>query len=292
MDELDTYLFDRERRRRQDQRQRDVTILARDGTRLAGTLFEPKDMRRAVVIASATGVKRGYYTRFAEFLRDRGTCVLAFDYRGIGGSRIGSAADSPAAMHEWGELDLDAAIEWMILHAGVPRTHVIGHSVGGQLVGLVPDPERIRSIVMVASQSGDIRLWPAPARWRYELLFYGVVPTITHAMGYLPGWFGIGEDLPPGVALEWARWCRTEGYIDRKSGYPKVRAPILALGFDDDPYAPPAAIDALLDFYSSAEKVRRQIKGTRVGHFGFFRDRFRHSLWRDVQAWLDHFEAS
>jgi len=285
---IDVYLFDREARRAIDRTHplgRDVTIVCTDGVRLAGSLFEAQNARAAVVIASATGVRKHYYARFASFLRSAGFSVLTFDYRGIGGSKIGSAKDSSAAMHEWGELDLDAAIAWSIAHTGFSSVHVIGHSVGGQLVGLVPNPDRIASMVLVAAQSGDFRLWPAPARWRMAAIFYGVVPSVTRAIGYFPGVLGIGEDLPRGVALEWARWCRTPGYVGRR-GFRRVRAPLLAFGFDDDPYAPPAAVSALLDLYESSPQKRRQISRTRVGHFGFFRDRFRNTLWREVQRWL------
>lgn len=99
-------------------------------------------------------------------------------------------------------------------HMGRPgRVAVVGHSVGGQLVGLLPDASRISALVTIGAQSGDWRLWPLPTRLAMAVLWYGLVPGVTHAVGYLPGSLGIGEDLPAGVALEWARWCRTPGYL-------------------------------------------------------------------------------
>jgi predicted alpha/beta hydrolase len=299
---LDTYLFHREARELEEPvvsaraLGQQVMFAARDGHRLVGSLFAPSGQAPTgvVVVASATGVRRGYYARFAADLCDQGFAVLTCDYRGIGDSRDGPMAESTAAMHEWGEQDLDAAIALAMDRFGVPSVSVVGHSVGGQLLGLVPNPSRIARVVTVGSQSGEVWLWPSPAKWRMALVMYGLIPGITRAVGYLPGALGIGEDLPKGVALEWARWCRTPGYLmseggaPRREAYAQLRAPILAFGFDDDPYAPPDAVSALLGFYENAPSTRRQVsrQEARVGHFGFFRSKFRGTFWREVSAFL------
>jgi predicted alpha/beta hydrolase len=198
-------------------------------------------------------------------------------------------------MHDWGERDLAYVLVWAAASLGDgSRAAIVGHSVGGQLVGLLPDPARVSALVTVGAQSGDYRLWPLPARLAMAVVWYGVVPGVTHAVGYLPGALGIGEDLPAGVALEWARWCRTPGYLvgedgaARREGFAKLDAPVLALGFDDDVYAPLAAIDALHALYVRARVERRQLGRSdgRFGHFGFFRKRHR-ALWRDVATFLD-----
>lgn len=52
---------------------RDFKLIARDGYALAATLFEPASSNaRAVLICAATGVRRGYYARFAGYLAERG----------------------------------------------------------------------------------------------------------------------------------------------------------------------------------------------------------------------------
>src|SRR5690606_29295938 len=103
-----------------------------------------------------------------------------FDYRGIGGSRAPGAAWHGADMRTWGEQDLAGVIcdvsERRAL-GGHGRALVVGHSVGGQLLGLLPEPARVAASVNVASGSGDYRLWPASARWRMALLWYGLVPS-------------------------------------------------------------------------------------------------------------------
>lgn len=271
----------------------DVRITTTDGIALAGTVWDPAARAKShvVVVAPATGVLRRYYAPFAAWLSTRGFAVVTFDYRGMGDSRTGAVAP---AMHDWGERDLAAVVAWAGDGLGDGRAAVVGHSVGGQLVGLLPDPSRVSALVTVGAQSGDYRLWPLPSRLAMAVLWYGVVPGVTRAVGYLPGSLGIGEDLPAGVALEWARWCRTPGYLagggfeSRREGFARLRAPVLAYGFDDDAYAPRAAVDALLALYVSAPVDRRQLgrEAGRFGHFGFFRERHR-GLWRDVAAFLE-----
>jgi predicted alpha/beta hydrolase len=302
---LESYLFYRHRRPGLEKPERPslgrpLYVAAKDGYRLAVSVFDPPEgaarPERLVVIASATGVRRGYYAAFASWLATRGMRVVTFDYRGIGGSRPKRLTGFEASLVDWGELDLARILEWAATEYGDGRTCVVGHSVGGQLLGLVPDPSSIRAVVLVGSQSGDYRLWPGIAeRAWYGALWYAVVPGVASTLGYLPGSLGIGEDLPGGVAREWAQWCRTPGYMvggdnhGRRALYRRLESPILAFGFDDDDYAPPAAVSALLALYENAAITRRQISRAeaKVGHFGFFRERFRSSLWHEAASFLE-----
>lgn len=303
---LESYLFYRHRRPQMDAVPptpgRRTHVTAKDGYPLAVTVFDPPGERASrasrdlVVIASATGVRQRYYAPFAAWLASRGTRVVTFDYRGIGDSRPEKLAGFDASLLDWAERDLGGIVEWAAVEYGGGRTSLVGHSIGGQLVGLLPDPRLLRAVVMVGSQSGDFRLWPGLAeRAWYGALWYALVPGVAGALGYLPGALGIGEDLPGGVAREWAEWCRTRDYMvggehgARRALYARLRAPVLAFGFDDDDYAPPAAVSALLSLYENAPVERRQITRAeaRVGHFGFFRERFRETLWLEAASFLE-----
>lgn len=304
--DLEAYLYHRHERAAEQpgRAARDLTIRTDDGTALAATVFDPvprKKNGKAILVAGGTGVLRRFYAPFATWLATEGFTVVTFDYRGIGGSRGGAEMDH-ATMHAWGEQDLASVIAWTADVFGGGKVGLVGHSVGGQLVGLLPESvhERISAIVAIAAQSGDYRLWPMPMRLAMAALWYGVVPGVTHAVGYLPGSLGIGEDLPAGVALEWARWCRTPGYLvgydggeagdRRRAGFGRVKTTLLALSFHDDTYAPSAAVDALLSLYVNAKIERRRFgrREGRFGHFGFFRSRHR-GLWREVAA---HFRGA
>jgi predicted alpha/beta hydrolase len=274
-----------------------IRIAADDGFDLSASVFYPRGPAvAAVIVNSATAVKRSYYARFAERLTADGFAVVTYDYRGIGGSRPKSLVGFPATMHQWGTLDFAAVHAWAKRELS-PTIHVVGHSVGGQLLGLTRAGADIASAVLVGAQSGDWRLWPNPARYRMAFTFYLAIPLVTRAFGYLPGAVGIDQDLPRDVALEWAEWCRTPGHLVggsgafRKAGYARVRSPILGYSFTDDEYAPRAAVERLLFLYSNADRTHvhlrpRDVHARRVGHFGFFREKFEQSLWRPAIAWL------
>lgn len=279
-----------------------LRIPALDGFELAATLHAPEGSGAegtVVLINSATAVKRGYYDSYARHLAADGFTVLAWDYRGIGGSRPPRLAGFEARMLDWGRKDLGGVLEWIGLHLRPRKLLVVGHSAGGQIVGLTDGNWRIDGLLAVGSQSGWWGHWPVPERYRMALRWY-LVPVITRLFGYLPGALGTKEDLPAGVAREWARWGRSPGYLFADGlldGFARFRGPLLAYSFSDDAYAPAPAVESLLDAYSSADVTRRHLTPadvgvSEIGHFGFFRERFRDTLWRESVAWLRRQEQS
>jgi predicted alpha/beta hydrolase len=272
----------------------DVTLRASDGIELAATLFEGDATQgRALIIAPATGVRREFYAPLATFLSTAGFHVLTFDWRGIGGSRAGSLRGFDASMTLWGTRDLPAAIDYAATRWPNARLHALGHSFGGQSLGLAPDARRLSSAVTVAAQSGYYGHWPRPSRYKYALLWRALMPGITRLAGYFPSRrMGLGEDLPAGVALEWARWCRTPDYLGDYSGHRRFVAPLLAYSFADDDYAPRGAVEWLHGKYGTKELEHRHLEpralgAKRIGHFGFFRAGDATApLWRQTVEWL------
>ena len=276
----------------------DTSFPARDGYPLAATTFLPAGAAKAaVVISSAAAVPRKIYRGFASYLAGRDFAVLTYDYRGIAGSRPRSLVGFPARMRDWAALDTSAALEvarqnW----PGVPLL-MVGHSFGGQAVGLVPNNTEISRALLIAAQAGYWRLFQAPERYRvYAMMNAGRL--ITRAFGYTPGWTGIGEDLPQGVFLEWADWVMSKRYflddptLAELANFPRYRGALCAIGIDDDPWATPPAIDLLLSAFTGTRPERRQIDPRAtgagpIGHFGFFRPAHRDTLWRDAADWLE-----
>ncbi|MEL7058707.1 MAG: alpha/beta hydrolase [Acidobacteriota bacterium] len=279
----------------------DGEIPAVDGRPLAATIFRPPravDRDAIVTIHPATAVHRRLYAAFAAFLAAHGFLVVTFDWRGTGDSRLGPLVDDPATMRDWGALDLEGVFRHVAEHHPNRRHLAVTHSVGGQLLGLAPSCGRLEAVYALASQLGSWRLWPAPRRWLYKAAFHTLWPWATAARGYFPGRaFGMG-DLPAGVGLEWARWCRSRAYLVDEAGEPMrphnhrltARAHWVAFA-DDTALAPEAAVAALARIYPKASSTLETIdpKALRlppIGHFGYFRRRFRDTLWPRAVAWL------
>ena len=271
----------------------EIALTASDGYTISAATF---GSGKPVLIMPATGVPQSYYAKFAAYLAERGFSVLTFDYRGIGRSKNGDLRKMTARMRDWALLDATAAFDFL-LRQGSDPVSVVGHSFGGQAVGLLPQPERIRGALLVGSQSGYWRNWPALGKlWMWPTTHLGL-DAVTTLFGYFPGSrLGFGEDLPPGVAREWAAWCRHPTYLVGALGveeaYARVRSPIRAYAIGDDAFAPLPAVDALGRLYPNARwetrpVAPRELGVNAIGHFGFFRERFRDSLWREAADWLE-----
>lgn len=266
-----------------------IGITAADGFELRGSLHRA-DGDHALIINSAMGVKRRYYDAFASHVAARGISVITYDYRGIGESRPRAMRGFQASMTEWAQLDIAATIAWTQRELRPRTISMIGHSAGGQLIGLAPNAGAVDRVVLVASQSGSYRLWP---RGRREALgaFWFLMPLISRVVGYFPSpLFGLGsEHLPHGVAAEWSRWGRSRDYLfdfHDASGYEALRVPLLAWSFEDDLYAPRVAVESLLAHYTGATIDHRHVEPRGIKHFGFFRRAVGGALWDETLEWL------
>lgn len=253
-----------------------------DGFTLHATLYDARS-GRAAIIASAMGVKRRYYDPFAQYLAQNGISALTFDYRGIGDSRPKSLRGFEATMSDWAVHDLAAAIDFVARELRPKSLLLVGHSAGGQLVGLTPNADRIDRMVFVSAQSGYWRHWPGLFAVGMGTLWY-TMPLIARVVGFFPPGLGM-QALPRGVATQWARWGRHRHYLF-SDAFARLTAPILAWSFADDRYAPKAAVDDLLSRYRGAAITRRHLEARGIGHFGFFRRGVAAPLWEETVQFL------
>jgi len=284
-----------------------ITLPAEDGYPLGATLFLPLGARRhAVLISSATAVPRKIYRRFAGYLARRGFAVLTYDYRGIGDSRQRavtgyvkpkSLVGFKATMADWAALDATAAVKWMRERYGhLPLTYV-GHSFGGQALGLLANNTEIKRALLVAAQAGYWKLMEQRERYKVYAVFKAGIP-LTRVLGYMPGWAGIGEDLPKGVMQQWTRWVMSERYLfddpDLKtvSNFANYTGALRSICLADDLWATRPAIELLCLGFKAARPDIVTITPTDVGvsgigHLGFFRPEHRDTLWRGAAEWLE-----
>jgi predicted alpha/beta hydrolase len=268
-------------------------LVTADDIALGASLYQPKgEALGTVIVHGATATPSGFYRRFAEFLAHHGLRVLTYDYRGIGLSRPRSLRGFRASMSDWALRDADAA--HALVRAEFPGQPVatVGHSFGGQLIGLSDAAHDVRGTLLIACQLGYYGHWGALDRLKLGIVWRALVPTLTASFGYLPGRVGLGEDLPRGVAEEWARWCTSPEYLisdypEAKRRFARFDKPVLMYSFRDDEMAPRRAVDALLTCFEGAPIEHHDISpaafgGTPIGHFGFFKSRFEHSLWLEA----------
>jgi predicted alpha/beta hydrolase len=257
--------------------------------------------RRAVlVINPATGGPQTFSFRLANYTAARGYDTLVYDYRGMGASAPAELAAEDCRMSDWGLQDMRAALAVAAEHARGLPVATLGHSVGGQFLGLLANHALARVHVQIAASVG---YWPWElAPFRYLAWWFWRVhgPLMLALRGYVPtggGWAGL--PLPRGVFEEWRRWCLRPDHFGpdldtylRDNVFGEIRAPVLNVGFTDDPIATRRTVEALHRFFPNAARESRWYSpadagGMRIGHEGFFNSRHRDTLWRPVVDWLD-----
>jgi predicted alpha/beta hydrolase len=284
----------------------DITVPSADGYPLAATLFLPRGAKRhAVLINSATAVPRKIYRGFAGYLAHRGCAVLTYDYRGIGDSRQKavqgynrpkSLDGFKASMSDWAALDITAAVTWMRERYHQLPLNYVGHSFGGQALGLLSNNSEVSRALLIASQAAYWKLMASPERYRvYTLLNFVGIP-LTRLLGYMPGWAGLGEDLPKGVFLEWVKWVMSPRYLlDSRlaalQNFPRYHGALRSLCLSDDPWATRPAVELLCSGFTSIKPdivtvTPNDAGAARIGHFGFFRPEHRDTLWRGASEWI------
>jgi predicted alpha/beta hydrolase len=271
-----------------------------DGRELGALLLPATRARGGLAVNGATGFRREFYLKFAAYCAQRGYHTLTYDYRGMGTSARRPLRADPARMSDWGRLDMPAALAALAERFAPLPLVTLGHSVGGQLIGCMPNHSLACAHVMVATSTGYWRRQGVPFRY-LALAFWKVYgPLMLALRGYVPrGVLWSGEALPRAVFLQWRQWCLDAAQFGpdldadmHDSHYSAVSTPLLCLGFSDDPIATPAAVEALLASYPHAQVERRWITpaaaGVRhIGHHGFFLECHRESLWRATLDWID-----
>ncbi len=274
------------------------TLRVDGGAALALRVYEPAGAARAsVVIGGAMGVRQSFYEPFARWLAQQGFRVTTFDYRGHGDSLQGAMRDVTADLFDWAQ-DYDAVISAAKAALPAQPLYLLGHSLGAQLPGLLKNPGQVDGLLSVAAGSGYWRDNAPRLRRVVPYFWWVLVPLATRVCGYFPGrrLRKVG-DLPAGVVLQWRRWCLDPRYSVGAEGpavaqrYGAVRFPVLALSMADDELMTLRGTHNLVNLYANADsRVERiapaDVQARRIGHFGFFRDQFRTTLWPRAAAAL------
>ncbi len=152
---------------------------------LSATIFKSDKDQTVLIIASATGVKQEYYQKFSEYLSDNGVSVLTFDYSGIGRSLTKPIKELNSNAADWGKNDLEYVIQYAIRKYPNSKKVILGHSIGGQLIGLAKSSTKFDKIILVAAQSGYWKFWKGIDRIKMWFNWYILFPVLLNLFGYL-----------------------------------------------------------------------------------------------------------
>ena len=269
-----------------------LKIPALDGYPLGATLRTPEGKPLGVIqIQSGTGIPQELYAHFAEYLTARGYVTLTFDYRGINQSSPETLRGFEAKITDWGRLDMAGIFDWVLNRYPDLKKTVIGHSMGGQMLGLMHNNHAIDQVFFIASCTGYWRDFQNPIRRLMPLWIFAMTWS-TRVYGYATAKkLRQGENLPGGVALQFASWCANPDYFqpDLQSGtvplyFDQYDGPLTSLQITDDPMANQVTANKLLTFYPKAQKTVQRIDPEdlgvkKIGHTGYFSRKFRESLW-------------
>lgn len=287
---------------------RQIRLRAADGYEIGAVFYaalRPRAPRRVAVLHGGAGIPALRYRRFAAFLAEWGIPVLTYDYRGIGLSRPPALRGFDATIEHWAEYDAAAAIAW--LRERFPRDEILGisHSIGCLALGGAPNADEQGRVIMVGAHTGYYGDYRPLYRLPMAFAWHGLMPAVTRFVGYFPAdRLGLGEDLPAGMALEWAERrapdLRKNG--PEPAGERRLRllrhcaalqCPAVAISISDDAFATEEGTRRLLSYFPNLAALQlytftpddAQVR--RIGHFGFFRRAVGTTLWPRLLTQLD-----
>lgn len=286
--------------------ERPLRIRALDGYDLGAILYSARSdfaPQRAVVLHGGAGIPALRYRRFARYLAHTGMPVLSYDFRGVGMSRPATLRGFRSVIEDWAEFDCSAAIGWM--QARFPRAELIGiaHSLGALLFGGAHNAAAQGRLILIGAHTGYYGDYRPLYRLPMAALWHGLMPAVTRLAGYFPGRrLGLGDDIPAGVALQWASRRssdlrpagvgagaeRTRRLLDRCAA---LERPALVIRISDDAFATSAGLRRFLAYYPrlSLEHVLftpAEAGVRKIGHFGFFSRGVGPALWPRLVALL------
>ncbi|MDC8103595.1 alpha/beta fold hydrolase [Chryseobacterium sp. PTM-20240506] len=267
-----------------------VEIKTNEGYPVSAHIYEVPDSKNILIISSATGVKQSYYKKFAQFLSDHGVSVITFDYLGIGESLKKPIQKLNNGASDWGKTDLHAVTEYTKKNYPDQNIILLGHSIGGQLIGLSSSSTEAGKIILVAAQSGYWKFWKGFQKYKLWTYWKAMFPLLISFFNYLPSKRISGmENLPKNVAKQWGKWCLSPNYLfdhipKQDLFFKNITTPLISVSIEDDHFAPRKAVDWLSKKYERADLTRihlvpKDFNTDTIGHFGIFREQFKDNIW-------------
>ncbi|ENX37083.1 alpha/beta hydrolase family protein [Acinetobacter courvalinii] len=275
-------------------------ISCKDGYQLAAQFYPVlnSDKPYPILICPATGITKNFYHAFAQWLNQQGYPVLSFDFRGIGESLHGALKDSTASINDWGIYDIPAAIEALLNRTQAEKVIIVGHSAGGQLLGIASNYHKVAKVLAIAGSTGHVKGLKGKTKVLAPLMFNVIFPVSSFVKGYGATQFiGMGENLPKNVAKQWAEFCSKPGYVMNAIGktifedyHQQIQCPITSFWATDDEIATHSNVKDLLRLYPNAqtkliELNPQQLGYKQIGHMLMFK-KSHQKIWPILESEL------
>ena len=269
-----------------------MQIPTNDGLFLSASLFEPSESAKGIIlVCPGLGIPKSFYEKYCQFTASKGYITLIFDYRGIEETFLHSK-DPRINLRNWGIHDIPSVLDW--LHQRYPnqKIYYFGHSIGGQVAGLIPNHHLIERFFFVSSTTGHPTIFDFPLNIFSWFMYYIHIPITTKLFGYLPKSLTYrGVAIAKGVACEWSTWSKKRDYIQAFLGdeipnhfYHEITQRIDWIYFADDQIATERAVQSMMDYYTNATIHSHFFEPSkmglpRIGHAGFFHPKAGKTLW-------------
>jgi predicted alpha/beta hydrolase len=205
----------------------------------------------------------------------------------------------------WGQLDMPAVLEYLDAQFPEIPKLIAGHSVGGQEVGLMPNHCKIKGMVTFATSVGYWNFMPLGYRLQTHFFFQIFTPISNFLFGYVAAKrLGLMEDLPKQIVLDWRNWCSVPEYFfnekyyadsAEKGFFKDLTFPIRVYWTTDDPISNVLSIPMFWKHVKSSKGIKidcikpEDIGEKAIGHFGFFRKKYKQTLWKMALDDLESF---
>lgn len=279
------------------------SILCADGHPISLHLFKAKEPKGIVIIGSALGVPEQHYWDFANFLKESDFHCITFSYRGTEDSLIYDQLPH-IKLEDWGVQDIEAIIQFAKANNQTEKKilpiHFMGHSIGGQIIGLAQSSINLKTITLIAASAPYWKRWSFPNNIKMFFATQILFPIISSFCNQFPTKrLGLGKvTIPSSAAKKWGEWISKPNYLFDESFqldtgiYSKLTCSIFSLGFTDDIFAPEVNIEHLLKKFPNASISSKTIdpkaiNEEEIGHSGFFKKKFKSNLWQSTLEWLD-----
>jgi predicted alpha/beta hydrolase len=276
-----------------------IQIQTGDGFVLRGDIYFAgiAPISELIIVNSALGFPRQFYEPFAKYLAAQGYAAITYDYRGIGESQPYVHKSFKKACEVWGSQDFSGVV--IFIQSMFPKyeIHVIGHGLGGCIVGYSTELRSVKTILTIASQDSWFKEWPPARRFQTFFNWMVVAPLSIAIKGRFDSWQHTDYERIDDEEVRMLSLDPRPSFFEKAGSkyFELFTGKLLSISISDDPMLSNKGIARVHDKYKNATRLIREVfpedlEVARIGFSGFFQERFKESLWSITVQWLSDFD--